>query len=208
MRHCLFIRRYFRSFSTLAIFSCFYLMLRKTTSISKIDINYPAKGSETLLTIKNNALFRSPLLKKTQKGIAEFPNSNPTRMTLNNPQIASAVSLPSTVIQKIENLPTIGALSMDSNRTLNWLDLWSNDTFCNRFTVHLLEANSVQPRALVSFPGSGNTWLRMLLMGVTGLYVDTIYPGDELFHSKGVYNYYSYISIGYYTIYDFLNSWE
>nr|CAH0104681.1 unnamed protein product [Daphnia galeata] len=105
-------------------------------------------------------------------------------MTLNNPQIASAVSLPSTVIQKIENLPTIGTPSMDSNRTLNWLDLWSNDTFCNRFTVHLLEANSVQPRALVSFPGSGNTWLRMLLMGVTGLYIDTIYPGDELFHSK------------------------
>ena len=25
----------------------------------------------------------------------------------------------------------------------------------------------------------------MLLMGVTGIYVDTIYPGDELFNSKG-----------------------
>lgn len=88
--------------------------------------------------------------------------------------------------QPIVYLPKVTTPSMDLNRTLNWLDLWSNDTFCNQFYVHLLEENSIQPRALVSFPGSGNTWLRMLIMGVTGLYVDTVYPSDEFFYSKGI----------------------
>ena len=63
-------------------------------------------------------------------------------------------------------------------------------------------------RALVSFPGSGNTWLRMLLMGVTGFYVDTIYPGDELFNSKGKFTFkcenYSFLYCPFVT----LNSWE
>lgn len=82
-------------------------------------------------------------------------------------------------------LNTVGVVSKDPNKTLDWLDLWANDTVCNRFSVHLLEDNAVEPRTLVSFPGSGNTWLRILLMGLTGIYVDTVYPGDETFPTKG-----------------------
>ena len=76
-------------------------------------------------------------------------------------------------------------LSTDANRTLRQLDLWTNDDNCTQFNVSLLEHKSIQPRALVSFPGSGNSWIRMLLMGVTGIYVDSVYGGnDALFRSK------------------------
>ena len=76
--------------------------------------------------------------------------------------------------------------STDANRTLKWLDLWGSDENCTKFDVTLLEDKSIQPRALVSFPGSGNTWLRMLLMGITGIYINSVYGGDDaFFESKG-----------------------
>jgi hypothetical protein len=171
-----FFRRNFRHFSTLAIVACFYLMLHKSSTTFKSNINVPTENSVVLLTTKKNLSFQSPLKEKQNEVL-------PIRTTRNN-LTTIAAPLSSSSVRKIKNLPRIGAPSMDLNKTLNWLDLWSNDTFCNRFTVHLLEEN-LPPRALVSFPGSGNTWLRMLLMGVTGYYVDTIYPGDELFNSKG-----------------------
>ena len=75
------------------------------------------------------------------------------------------------------------------NRTLDWLDLWKNDTNCTRFQVQLLEDGShPEPGALVSFPGSGNSWLRMLLEGLTGVYINSVYTnGDNIFTSKGKY---------------------
>ena len=77
--------------------------------------------------------------------------------------------------------------SKELNRTLKWLDLWGDDPNCTKFDVTLLEEKSVESRALVSFPGSGNTWLRMLLMGITGVYINSVYGGDDaLFESKGV----------------------
>lgn len=85
----------------------------------------------------------------------------------------------------IAHLASVGLPSTEPNKTLDWLDLWANDTVCNQFSVHLLEDNAVEPRTLVSFPGSGNTWLRMLLMGLTGIYIDTVYDGDEKFPTKG-----------------------
>ena len=74
----------------------------------------------------------------------------------------------------------------DLNRTLFWLDLWNYDTNCTRFGVHLLREGSQEPGALVSFPGSGNSWLRMLLEGLTGIYIDSVYTNrDNTFRSKG-----------------------
>ena len=76
--------------------------------------------------------------------------------------------------------------STELNRTLKWLDLWGDDPNCTKFDVTLLEEKSAETRALVSFPGSGNTWLRMLLMGITGVYINSVYGGDDaLFESKG-----------------------
>lgn len=90
----------------------------------------------------------------------------------------------STSALDVEPFQAIGKASSDPNKTLAWLDLWQNDTDCAHFRVSLMEDNSIRQRALVSFPGSGNTWLRMLLMGMTGLYIDTVYD-DEVFSSLG-----------------------
>ena len=75
----------------------------------------------------------------------------------------------------------------DDNRTLQWLDLWNDDANCTRYQVRLMEMGShAEPGALVSFPGSGNSWLRMLLMGLTGIFVHSVYAGeDTTFQSKG-----------------------
>ncbi|XP_057369211.1 sialate:O-sulfotransferase 2-like [Daphnia carinata] len=164
------IRRHLHYFSTFAIVSCCYVMLHKTSSKNDADRSQP---EQQLVDVKHEVPFQSE--------VQVLPYPRPaTNLEVQQPVTDIVIEK----IDRIVNLPEMGAPSTDPNRTLNWLDLWSNDTFCNQFSVHLLEENSVQPRALVSFPGSGNTWLRMLLMGVTGLYVDTIYPGDELFISK------------------------
>ena len=72
----------------------------------------------------------------------------------------------------------------DMNRTLGSLDLWGDDPDCSRFEVALLKDKSMEPRALVSFPGSGNRWLRDLLMGLTGVFIGSIYD-EGLFESEG-----------------------
>lgn len=73
------------------------------------------------------------------------------------------------------------------NTTLNELDLWNSDSRCSKHNVYLLKEGSVPlPAALVSYPGSGNSWLRMLLMGITGVFVNSVYPNDAVFHSKGI----------------------
>lgn len=79
----------------------------------------------------------------------------------------------------------------DLNRTLDWLDLWNGDSDCTQHQVHLLKPGShPQPGALVSFPGSGNSWLRMLLMGISGLFISSVYVGDDsAFQSKGTFTF-------------------
>ena len=106
--------------------------------------------------------------------IVEAPVSNET-------ELPNAVKNPIVPLSAVEVNP-----STDANRTLKWLDLWGNDENCTKFNVTLLADETIKPRALVSFPGSGNTWLRMLLMGVTGIYINSVYGGDDaLFESKG-----------------------
>lgn len=63
---------------------------------------------------------------------------------------------------------------------------WSlnGDLNCLQHPVHLLKPGSQpKPGAFVSFPGSGNTWLRTLLMGITGLFIGSVY--EDTFHSNG-----------------------
>lgn len=60
-----------------------------------------------------------------------------------------------------------------------WWNIWNGDLNCTRHSVHLLQFGShPHPGALVSFPGSGNTWLRSLLMGITGVYVTSVYVDE------------------------------
>ena len=37
---------------------------------------------------------------------------------------------------------------------------WKNDTNCQQFLTQFAKKGSLPARALVSFPGSGNTWIR------------------------------------------------
>jgi hypothetical protein len=173
------LRRNFHYFSTVAIISCCYVLLLRTSTKSGDDDIHPGPHL-SFSDVKTNDL----IIVERPGDIQVLPQSAPPVTEEYVDKSELIVTAPK--IKKIEKLPRIGPPSMDPNKTLNWLDLWSNDTICNQFTVHLLEENLL-PRALVSFPGSGNTWLRMLLMGVTGLYVDTIYPGDEFFISKGIH---------------------
>ena len=70
----------------------------------------------------------------------------------------------------------------DMWRTYDWWDLWNDDSNCTRHQVHLLkEGTEPEPGAFVSFPGSGNSWTRSLLMGITGIYVTSIYTAEEVF---------------------------
>ncbi|XP_046645956.1 WSC domain-containing protein 2-like [Daphnia pulicaria] len=169
------LRRNFHYFSTVAIISCCYVLLLRTSTKSGDDDIHPGPHL-SFSDVKTNDL----IIVERPGDIQVLPQSAPP---VTEEYVDKSELIFTPTIKKIEKLPRIGPPSMEPNKTLNWLDLWSNDTICNQFTVHLLEENLL-PRALVSFPGSGNTWLRMLLMGVTGLYVDTIYPGDEFFISK------------------------
>ena len=51
---------------------------------------------------------------------------------------------------------------------------------CNNiFFFKLAERNSLPKWALTSFPGSGVTWTRQLIEGVTGIYTGSVYLGDS-----------------------------
>ncbi|KAA0191301.1 hypothetical protein HAZT_HAZT005754 [Hyalella azteca] len=55
---------------------------------------------------------------------------------------------------------------------------WPTDPRCRNLTVHFTHA--VPPRALASFPGSGNTWARYLVEGATGIHTGSVYLDEEL----------------------------
>ena len=70
----------------------------------------------------------------------------------------------------------------DMLQTYDWWDLWNGDSNCTRHQVHLLKKGSEpEPGAFVSFPGSGNSWIRSLLMGITGVYVTSVYTDEAIF---------------------------
>ena len=56
---------------------------------------------------------------------------------------------------------------------------WSSDPECSQYRTRFVVRHSLQTRALVSYPGSGNTWTRYLLEAATGVFTGSIYnnPG-------------------------------
>ena len=59
--------------------------------------------------------------------------------------------------------------------------VWSNISGCAQFVTKFAKRSTLPRRALASFPGSGNTWLRFLIEGATGIYTGSVYaqPGLE-----------------------------
>ena len=42
---------------------------------------------------------------------------------------------------------------------------WSSDPECSQYRTRFVVRHSLQTRALVSYPGSGNTWIRKIYQG-------------------------------------------
>ena len=55
--------------------------------------------------------------------------------------------------------------------------LWSKEPQCSNFTTRFAIKGSIPLRALASYPGSGNTWIRYLIEAATG-----VYTGLSLIH--------------------------
>ena len=58
--------------------------------------------------------------------------------------------------------------------------IWSDDSQCSHYVTQFTRLSSLPPLALASFPGSGNTWLRYLIEGATGVFSGSIYRGKYL----------------------------
>ena len=56
----------------------------------------------------------------------------------------------------------------------------SEDKNCERLAF-LPPQSPVKKAALVSYPGSGNTWIRHMLEQATGIYTGTVYGDRKLF---------------------------
>ena len=142
-------------------------------------------GCTSLYLWKEKTVLQNQIVSNVVEDVEHNEESEPT-VPVPVKTIQETISAPETVkgidpFEQIEIHP-----STDLNRTLKWLNLWGDDPNCTKFDVTLLEEKSAETRALVSFPGSGNTWLRMLLMGITGVYINSVYGGDDaLFESKG-----------------------
>ncbi|XP_045032431.1 WSCD family member CG9164 [Daphnia magna] len=56
---------------------------------------------------------------------------------------------------------------------------WTDDPTCRHFSVQFAKNKSLPKWALTSFPGSGVTWTRQLIEGVTGIYTGTAHGSSE-----------------------------
>ncbi|CAG7722163.1 unnamed protein product [Allacma fusca] len=54
------------------------------------------------------------------------------------------------------------------------------DVDCQNFTISLFQENTFNPVGLVSYPGSGNTWLRHLIEFSTGVFTGSVYMDEDL----------------------------
>ena len=52
---------------------------------------------------------------------------------------------------------------------------WAGDSECGSFETRIARPGSLAKRALASYPGSGNTWIRYLIEGASGIYTGSIF---------------------------------
>lgn len=58
---------------------------------------------------------------------------------------------------------------------------WDDDPDCREYTVGFIRNGSQPMMALVSFPGSGNTWIRGTIERLSGYFTGSIYNDMSLF---------------------------
>lgn len=57
---------------------------------------------------------------------------------------------------------------------------WQNDKKCEKYTTRFAAAHNLRVRALVSYPGSGNTWVRYLIEAASGVYTGSVYRDPSI----------------------------
>ena len=68
---------------------------------------------------------------------------------------------------------------------------WKEDPFCSSYRVGFGEDLPIT--GLVSFPGSGNTWIRYLIESVTGIFTGSVYE-DEFLNKTGKLTHPTYLN--------------
>lgn len=63
---------------------------------------------------------------------------------------------------------------------------WVKSEGCKNFRTSFALPGSLPPRGLASFPSSGNTWVRYLIEGATGIFTGSMYDDTSLMR-KGLY---------------------
>ncbi|XP_045113189.1 uncharacterized protein LOC123505642 isoform X3 [Portunus trituberculatus] len=63
---------------------------------------------------------------------------------------------------------------------------WVKSRGCEKFSTVFKAPGSLPPRGLASFPSSGNTWVRYLIEGATGIFTGSMYDDTSLM-MKGMY---------------------
>ena len=71
------------------------------------------------------------------------------------------------------------SLQWDNNGTENYF--WPSDPECGKFRTRFTVRHSLPARALISYPGSGNTWTRYLLEAATGVFTGSVFNDKTIF---------------------------
>jgi len=76
--------------------------------------------------------------------------------------------------------------SHEDMREISWAEggpehcFWPKDESCSKFVTKFAKVGSIPTHALVSYPGSGNTWIRYLIEGATGVYTGSIFNDKSI----------------------------
>ena len=57
---------------------------------------------------------------------------------------------------------------------------WPGDRECGGFVTRIAKPGTIPTRALASYPGSGNTWIRYLIEGASGVYTGSIFESGSI----------------------------
>lgn len=57
---------------------------------------------------------------------------------------------------------------------------WPGDKECGGFVTRIAKPGTIPMRALASYPGSGNTWIRYLIEGASGIYTGSIFVAKSI----------------------------
>jgi len=61
--------------------------------------------------------------------------------------------------------------------------IWPDDKSCGHFKTRIAREGSVEVMALASYPGSGNTWIRYLIEGASGMFTGSIYNDQKIYQA-------------------------